>query len=252
MRTVVDGNVSALLGTAARFSFTFDKPIKTAVFVLAPLHGPANADASEGVERIPLAMATVPGGEAMRVGVIDLTVNQDRQYSIEAEATDGTLLKPNRYRIRVRNRPAPQVSFESPSEGVEVHSLAELPMRVRVNDDYGLTKAGVIFQVNNEQEIPLLAEDFAAVVDAAKEVAEIGSLSPKTQATLERLLPLEFFALTQKDSIMYFAFAEDNLPGSPHAPKPTCGSSISGRSSGSFRFPIRTRTTAAWVWAVRA
>jgi hypothetical protein len=40
---------------------------------------------------------------------------------------------------------------------VEVHTLAELLMRIRLRDDYGLSKAGIIFQVNNEQEIPLTA-----------------------------------------------------------------------------------------------
>ena len=34
-------------------------------------------------------------------------------------------------------------------------------------------------------------------------------------AALEKVLPLEFFELTQKDSVMYFAFAEDNRPDSP-------------------------------------
>jgi hypothetical protein len=96
-----------------------------------------------------------------------------------------------------------------------VHTLAELPMRVRVRDDYGLTKAGVIFQVNNEQEIPLIAEDFATVAKAANEVEQTGHVSPTTQKALERILPLEHFELTQKDSVMYFAFAEDNLPDRP-------------------------------------
>lgn len=34
-------------------------------------------------------------------------------------------------------------------------------------------------------------------------------------AALEKVLPLEFFELTQKDSVMYFAFAEDNRPDRP-------------------------------------
>jgi hypothetical protein len=69
-----------------------------------------------------------------------------------------------------------------------------------------------MFEVNNEEEYPLLAQDFQA---AAVELNETGKLSPQTRATLEKMLPLEHFQLTAQDSVMYYAFAEDNLPGNP-------------------------------------
>ena len=146
---------------------------------------------------------------------VELTLNEDRNYSIVADAEDGTRLPENKYRIRVRQDQPPQVSFESPDDAIEVHTLAELPMRVRLRDDYGLSKAGGVFQINNEQEVPLIAQDFAVVMAAANEAATEGKISPTTQAALEKALPLEFFELTQKDSVMYFAFAEDNRPDSP-------------------------------------
>jgi hypothetical protein len=40
-------------------------------------------------------------------------------------------------------------------------------------------------------------------------------LQKVTRLQLEKLLPLEHFELTQKDSITYYAFAEDNPPGGP-------------------------------------
>ena len=147
--------------------------------------------------------------------VAELTLNDDPNYSIVAEAEDGTLLPANKYRIRVREDQPPQVTFESPEDTVEVHTLAELLMRIRVRDDYGMSKAGVVFQINNEQEVPLIAQDFETVVAAADEVAQTGKVSPTTQAALEKVLPLEVFELTQKDSVMYFAFAEDNRPDKP-------------------------------------
>jgi hypothetical protein len=217
--TVTDGNFSGLDGTLASLQIAFDKPVRSASIVFAAKKSGNSAEPPAEPEKVALTLRPAEGGppnpSTSLIAATDFPLVEDRNYSVLAEAEDGTRLPENKYRIRVRHDQAPQVSFESPSDGVEVHSLAELPMRVRVNDDYGLTKAGVVFQVNNEQEIPLLAEDFAAVVDAAKEVAETGVLSPKTQSTLERLLPLEHFGLTQKDSVMYFAFAEDNLPGSP-------------------------------------
>jgi hypothetical protein len=162
---------------------------------------------------------TATGKSARPTGYVELTLNEDRNYSVVAEAEDGTRLPKNKYRIRVREDQPPQVSIEEPDDAVEVHTLAELLMRIRVGDDYGLSKAGLIFQVNNEQEIPLIGQDFAAVVaavkDSANEAAPTGTVSPTTQAALEKVLPLEFFELTQKDSVMYFAFAEDNRPDSP-------------------------------------
>jgi hypothetical protein len=121
-------------------------------------------------------------------------------------------LPDNKYRIRVRQDEPPQVWFESPAEALEVHSLAEVLMRIRVSDDFGLARAGVMFEVNNEEEYPLIGQDFQAAQDAAKELKATGKLSPQTRATLEKVLPLEHFKLTQQDSVMYYAFAEDNRP----------------------------------------
>ena len=73
-----------------------------------------------------------------------------------AKSADGMELPENKYRIRVRQDEPPQVWFESPAEALEVHTLAEILMRIRVSDDYGLSRAGIMFEVNNEEEYPLL------------------------------------------------------------------------------------------------
>ena len=78
----------------------------------------------------------------LKVGaVVQLTLNEDRNYSIVAEAKDGTSLPENKYRIRVREDQPPQVNIEEPNDAVEVHTLAELLMRIRVRDDYGLVRS---------------------------------------------------------------------------------------------------------------
>ena len=238
--TSLDANLSVLEGTLAKFVITFDKPVKSASIVLAPRKQPRDDEDKNEPAVVPLrsGAAITAVADAASVGSdassirhegalfdltrsvtatfgVELTLNEDRNYSIVAEAEDGTTLPENKYRIRVRQDQPPQVSFESPDDAIEVHTLAELPMRVRLRDDYGLSKAGVVFQINNEQEVPLIAQDFATVVAAANEVAATGKVSPTTQAALEKVLPLEFFELTQKDSVMYFAFAEDNRPDSP-------------------------------------
>ncbi|MDZ4687046.1 MAG: hypothetical protein SH850_18370 [Planctomycetaceae bacterium] len=213
--TVLDANLAVLQGTQARFAVRFDKPVKSVDLIFTPRKTPLDDETPNEPETFPLAIEQdgQPSGPAL--GVIELTLNEDRNYSLVAEAVDGTRLPENKFRIRVREDQPPQVFFESPEDKTEVHTLAEVPMRVRVRDDYGLTRTGIVFQINSEQEVPLLAEEFATVAAAADEVAQTGKVSPTTQAALEKILPLEFFELTQKDSVMYFAYAEDNLPDNP-------------------------------------
>ncbi|MDB5348454.1 MAG: hypothetical protein JWP89_6831 [Schlesneria sp.] len=230
--TSLDANLSVLEGTHAKFVIQFDKPVKSASLVFAPRRQPVDDEDKNEPEVRPLTLeksqlsnppleaqsrrdSRGSASEGPKLATIELPLTEDRNYSIVAEAEDGMFLAENKYRIRVRQDQPPQVSFESPDEKTEVHTLAELAMRIRVRDDYGLAKAGVIFQVNNEQEVPLIAEDFAIVAVAADELASVGRISPTTQAALEKVLPLEYFELTQKDSVMYFAFAEDNRPDKP-------------------------------------
>jgi len=68
-------------------------------------------------------------------------------------------------------------------------------MRIRTSDDFGLSRAGIMFEVNNEEQYPLLSKDFE---DAAEELRTTGQLLPQTRATLEKVLPLEHFQLSQK------------------------------------------------------
>ena len=224
--TVRDGNVVALEGTQARFHITFDKAIKSATMIIAARKPASDDEAVPEPRIIPLEAlpdesasassdAELLGDDRPVTAITDLDLVEDGTYTIQAEAADGTVLGANKYRIRIRQDQPPQVFFESPDDQVEVHSLAELPMRVRVRDDYGLSRAGILFQINNEQEIPLVNENFEVVAAAADEVAANGRVSPTTQAALEKLLPLEVFELTQKDSVMYYAFAEDNRPDRP-------------------------------------
>ena len=219
--TFLDGNLSALEGTVAVFDVTFDKPVKSASIVLAPRRTPIDDEDKNLPIELPLRERTAEsssGGSsaaALNTFTTSLALVEDRNYTIVAEARDGTKLAETKYRIRVRQDQPPQVSFESPGDSIEVHSLAELLMRIRVRDDYGLSQAGVVFQVNNEQTVPLIAEEFATVVAAANEFTATGKVSPTTQTALEKALPLELFELTQKDSVMYFGYAEDNRPDNP-------------------------------------
>jgi hypothetical protein len=195
------GNITGLAGSQVKLSIELDRPASEAWLVVTPVA--TRQQPQPEASQLPLVIE----GNMLST---PLELNQDLTYEIVAKSADGMELPENKYRVRVRQDEPPTVWIESPAEALEVHTLAELLMRVRVSDDYGLSRAGIMFEVNNEEEYPLLAHDFA---EAAKELQATGKLSPQTRATLERVLPLEHFELTQQDSIMYYAFAEDIRPG---------------------------------------
>ena len=201
-----DGNVTAVEGSVARFTFELDQPPQTASLLLTDLGRRSEDDPTPVTRSVPLEIA----GTKLTA---TLPLTSDQKYSILAETAEGQRLPENTHRIRVRPDQSPEVYFEEPRDPLDVHTLAEVLMRIRVRDDFGLSKAGIVFEVNNEEEYPLLAEEFAT---AAEELKTLGKLTPDTQAALEKVLPLEYFELSQKDSVAYYAFAEDNYPGTPH------------------------------------
>ncbi|MCI0361342.1 MAG: hypothetical protein L0211_22900 [Planctomycetaceae bacterium] len=199
------GNISGLAGSQVQLAIELDRPASEARIELSPIS--VRRDLA-GPPPAPQTLPVVLEGNKLAA---NLALDADLTYTVFAKSADGMELPENKYRIRVRQDEPPQVWFESPAEALEVTTLAEIIMRIRVSDDFGLSRSGVMFVVNNEEEYPLIAQDFA---EAAKELETTGTLTPQTRATLEKLLPLEHFELTQQDSVMYYAFAEDIRPGS--------------------------------------
>lgn len=197
---IEDGNISVLEGTHALFRFELDRPPVKPTVRLSDLRESQKKDEDEPVVE---DVAVTIEGSTIRFA-LDLT--KDKKYSLTAEDSEGMPLPEKEYRIRVRKDQPPQVFFEEPREALEVHALAEILMRIRARDDFGVSRAGIVFQVNNEEEHTLLLNELEPLV------AKDGRLTPQTQAALEKMLPLEHFELTQKDSVMYYAFAEDNYP----------------------------------------
>jgi len=208
--TTTDGNIAALEGTMAAFRFELDRPPVSASVVLADPREQLTRDKSKDDETPPEVVPVTIEGTVL---TMQMEITQDKVYSVIAEAADGMKLPENSYRIRVRKDQPPQISFDEPREALEVHTLAEVMMRIRVRDDFGLTSAGIVFQVNNEEEHTLLKKDFEeALAEAAREAADGELPPPTTQAILDKLLPLEHFELSEQDSVSYYAFAEDNYP----------------------------------------
>ena len=200
--TTEGADITALVGSHLQLRIELDRQPETAWLEMQSLARRFPGE-EPPVEPMPLVI-----DGAVLTAELDLT--SDQTYSIVAKAADGMELPPNKLRLRARPDAPPQVWFEAPSEAIEVHTLAEVLMRIRASDDFGLSRAGIMFEVNNEEEYPLLSTDFEA---AAEELRATGTLTPQTRATLEKVLPLEHFRLSQQDSVMYYGFAEDIKPG---------------------------------------
>ena len=183
------GSFSAVQGSTARIQFDLDRAATAATLVVKDPAKPAAAP-----RRIEMAV------QNQHVSA-ELPLTADVEYTVEARDAAGVPAVANRHRVRVTTDQPPTVWFDAPSESMEVHTLAEVLMRARARDDFGVTKVGIAFQVNNEEERTLVLE-------------EVGKPNQR-QALAEQILMLEQFLLTQKDCVAYYAFAEDNRPDAP-------------------------------------
>jgi hypothetical protein len=207
--TLSGGNFTAIAGSNAQLRIMLDAPCTTA-YLNTELAGHRGTDRQPRNRRIPLDIdqSTLTG---------QMHLESDLFYLIEALSPDGRCLPLKRYRVVVRQDQAPQVHFEQPDEMLEVHSLAELAMRVRVDDDFGLARAGIVFQVNDGQEQTLVLKQFGQAPEKDMQGESVAVQSQRIrQAILEKVLALEEHSLSPTESVTYYAFAEDNLPCGAH------------------------------------
>jgi hypothetical protein len=192
--TVKGGDLRVIEGTAATFQMTFDAPAVEAALVVTDPSVRSRNDKTSPTQVIPLKSdgATY---------TTELNLTQGLVYQIEAKTPDGRTMPKKSYKIDVLEDRPPRVAFEQPDEALEVHPVAEILNRIRVGDDFGLTKAGIVFQLNAGDEQTLVVRDFKS--EPAK--------SPTT-AALQEMMLLETLATSPTDSLTYYAFAEDNYP----------------------------------------
>jgi hypothetical protein len=183
------GSFSAIQGSTARIQFDLDRQPATAALVVKD---PAKPTAPP--RRIGMSVQD-------RQVSADLALAADVEYSVEARDSAGMALVANRNRVRVTADQPPSVWFDEPGESMEVHTLAEILMRARARDDFGISKLGIVFQVNNEEERTLVLQDV--------------NQPNQREARAEQVMMLEQYLLTQKDCVAYYAFAEDNRPDAP-------------------------------------
>jgi hypothetical protein len=197
--TVKGGDLRVVEGTDATLRIAFDSlPEKASLIVTDPAVRARKDQAAPAPQVIPLALHV---GFNRMTYTVGLNLTRGVIYQIEASTPDGRALPKNRFKIEVVEDRPPRVTFEQPDEALEVHPIAEVLNRIRVGDDFGLTRAGIIFQFNNGDEQTLILKDF-----------RLETKGPVTTAALQGMLMLEKLAATSTDSLTYYAFAEDNYP----------------------------------------
>jgi hypothetical protein len=184
------GSFSAVQGSAAKLRFELDREPVFAKLVVKDPAKPKDAPSRPDMKV-----------EGKTVSIELKKLEADIEYSVEARDSDNMPLVTNRHRVRVTADQPPSVWFDVPGEGMEVHTLAEILMRARARDDFGVTKVAIVFQVNNEEEKTLVLNDV--------------NEPHQREAQAEQIIMLEQFLLTQKDCVAYYAYAEDNRPDNP-------------------------------------
>lgn len=205
-KIVPGGNLDVIEGSDIRFRLVFDRDVKDAYLLVSD---PQLVAVPQTDSASPLRVPLEPTSDGW---VARLPCRDTKVYSIVATAREGAELPKNEYRIRVRKDQAPLVHFEDPPEAWEVNPIAEVPMRVRVNDDFGLRKAGIVFQIDGGDEQVLLTSEY----DVRVEPDANGQIHLTTHAALADMLYLEKFPVKEDSAVTYYAFVEDNHPETPH------------------------------------
>ena len=165
---------------------------------LLPLRDPAQAADPGADSPEPASIPLSISGNTLVGSLRDL--RQNVAYGVSAQTADGMTLDPTTIRIRVQADRKPVVRFLAPAEEVTVTPTTEVPVLAEASDDLGLHAVGIQYQVN--------AGELRTLWEGS------GDGSTETLRALANLL-LEDLNVTFRDSVAYFAYAEDNYFGQP-------------------------------------
>ena len=204
-KTVAGGDLAVIEDSEITFLLEFDRKLRDAYLLVSdPPYQAKDGSETPPAVRVPLQ----PGQDGL---VATLRLRDDEVYSIVATAREGGPLPENQYCIRIHEDQSPRVHFEDPPEAWEVNPIAEVPMRIRVDDDFGVSKAGIVLQIDNGNEERLLTKEYSINVEPDAD----GKIQLTTHAALTELLCLEKFPLTETSAVTYYAYVEDNYPEKP-------------------------------------
>ncbi len=176
-----EGDIEAVVGTRAELSIRTDQPVEGGLIRL------------EEAGDTPLQNV---GPQQLKA---DLKVTRDDYYRIHLQSQEKVWYPASdEFLIRALDDQPPLVSFKKPGRDQKVTNIQEVFTEVKVQDDYGIRKAGIHFSINgdSEQEVALNKPS--------------GSRSFVTSHTFY----LEEFGLLPGDFVSYYARAEDAISSS--------------------------------------
>jgi hypothetical protein len=128
---------------------------------------------------------------------VELTEGTTR-YSMAGRDAEALALKPAEWKVRgVPDRP-PTAKIEAPAENLRVTKLAEVPLDIRVADDYGIAEAGIVLTINGKEH-RLVHRTFP-------------DGNPR-RVRLEYRLELERFGVEVNANVRLHAYVADRFPG---------------------------------------
>ena len=134
-----------------------------------------------------------PGEDRFRWTAVD-----SHRFTLSGHDADGIPLETFGGHVGVVRDKPPRVDWLSPSGDATATAIDEVPMKIRVKDDYGILEAGIEFDWGDATGNVLA--DFRHDDDGP----------PPNTRTIEDRLMLEYLSLTQRDFIAYRGYAVDN------------------------------------------
>ena len=179
--TQKSADIEAVEGTSVTITMTADRPLTSGRVVFSD-NSTAAVDLSE---------STATFHASLKRGALT--------WKLEAADARGLALGGAGGKwIGLDDKP-PKVEWVTPKDDIEATPLAEVTLRAKAKDDFGLLETGMVIQAGGRERV-LHAESF----DAAQGV-------PVT-AVLESLAELERENTNIRDNVKVFAFARDRFP----------------------------------------
>ena len=193
-RSFVSTDVTVLEQSAVNVTVETNHPLREATLKIGP-------------KPSQLKPAEIVAGDDPTRWTFELPSSESLHWAFSGGGPDGTPMAPVKGRLRIRRDAAPNLDWREPPNEIRVHTLAELPMRLQVSDDYGISETAIVFQLGGDDEYVL--------TDWIAERSTDESDSTTTRVRLEEVLPLESFSLSERDYISYYAYAVDNREPTP-------------------------------------
>ncbi|MCO8122431.1 hypothetical protein NHH03_11850 [Stieleria sp. TO1_6] len=197
-RSFSKSDLTVLEQSDVSVTIELNHPLKTAVL-------------ETGAKQSQLKPVSISAGTDRTRWTFHLPADNTLRWRFSGDGNDGTPMKAVTGRLGIRRDAAPTIRWREPSDEIKVHTLAEVPLAVQIADDYGLIESGVAFQLGGDDEYVLTEWK-----RDSEDQSQSEPVAAKTRLMLAEMLPLESFALTERDYIGYYAYAIDNRPWGSH------------------------------------